>query len=108
MASALVDCASWEQIEVLTISCVTTGIQSPVAVAGCLGGRAQNDDTEENIPVSPDTGQTKLTEQETIFFTGVLDELKIVMSNSRDVSCLARISKCLTVTHIRALEFSCS
>ncbi|XP_024403056.1 uncharacterized protein [Physcomitrium patens] len=76
---------------------------SPVAVAGCLGGRAQNDDTEENIPVSPDTGQTKLTEQETIFFTGVLDELKIVMSNSRDIELTSQ--KMLLAPEKPLLEF---
>jgi len=64
------------------------GIQSPVAVAGLLSGKGENNHTQEDVPESADTDQTKLAEQESIFLTGVLDELKIVISNSRDVSCL--------------------
>jgi vacuolar protein sorting-associated protein 13A/C len=73
------------QVEPQSNSCRLLGIQSPVAVAGLLSGKGENNHTQEDVPESADTDQTKLAKQENIFLTGVLDELKIVISNSRDI-----------------------
>jgi vacuolar protein sorting-associated protein 13A/C len=60
--------------------------QSSAAVTGILGGNSGKDDTKEDGSSSSESSDQKLAEQETIFLTGVLDELKIVVSNSLDVS----------------------
>jgi vacuolar protein sorting-associated protein 13A/C len=58
---------------------------SPVAVAGLLSVKDENNHTQEDNSESTNAGHAKLAEQETIFLTGILDELKIVISNSRDI-----------------------
>ncbi|KAG0557949.1 hypothetical protein KC19_11G167800 [Ceratodon purpureus] len=59
---------------------------TPGAVSGLLGGKGEKNDLEgDNVSESTETDQTKLAEQETIFLTGVLDELKIIISNARDI-----------------------
>lgn len=60
--------------------------QSSAAVTGIMGQNPGNDDTTEDGSSSSESNDQKLAEQETIFLTGVLDELKIVVSNSLDVS----------------------
>jgi len=58
---------------------------SSAAVTGILGGNSGKDDTKEDGSSSSESSDQKLAEQETIFLTGVLDELKIVVSNSLDI-----------------------
>lgn len=71
---------------ILTSSCYCKN-QAPGAVAGLLGGKGEKNDQEDDQALeSTDVDETKLAEQETLFLSGVLDELKIVISNSLDVS----------------------
>lgn len=71
---------------ILTYSCFCKN-QAPGAVSGLLAGKGEKSDQEEDQALeSTEVDETKLPQQETLFLTGVLDELKIVISNSLDVS----------------------
>ncbi len=72
--------------------CCCIGIlvdQSPAAVAGIIksGKSAQKDPKEMVTEAAEGHDQQKMNpaEQETFFLTGVLDELKFIVSNSLDV-----------------------
>ncbi|KAG0604101.1 hypothetical protein M758_10G145000 [Ceratodon purpureus] len=59
---------------------------APGAVLGLQGGKGEKSDQEEDKALeSTEVDETKLAQQETLFLTGVLDELKIVISNSLDI-----------------------
>jgi hypothetical protein len=71
--------------------CYCIGIlvdQSPAAVAGIIkSGKTAQKDPKEMVTEAAEGHDQQMNpaEQETFFLTGVLDELKFIVSNSLDV-----------------------